>query len=157
MGLGKLFTKGASKVLSKTDKAKLAKKAAEEKKLKENQKKNINKLEGMTSAEKKAAGIGEESPARVMMAEAAKTRTGLVSEYKRTLKQVETNKDLTDEQLDRMMTKLDNMRTKLKDAGVDVSKFNKGGQATKKAIGSTDYRMNKGGLLLSSVDNRKKR
>ena len=92
-----------------------------------------------------------------MMAEAAKTRTGLVSEYKRTLKQVETNKDLTDEQLDRMMTKLDNMRTKLKDAGVDVSKFNKGGQATKKAIGSTDYRMNKGGLLLSSVDNRKKR
>jgi len=33
----------------------------------------------------------------------------------------------------------------------------RGGMATKKAIGSTDYRMNKGGLLLSSVDNRKKR
>lgn len=157
MGLGKLFTKGASKVLSKADKAKLAREAAAARRLKENQQKNINKLEGMTSAEKKAAGIGEESPARVMMGEAAKTRTGLVSEYKRTLKQVETNKDLTDEQLDRMMNKLDTMRTKLKEAGVDVSKFNKGGQATKKAIGSTDYRMNKGGLLLSSVDNRKKK
>lgn len=33
----------------------------------------------------------------------------------------------------------------------------RGGKATKKAIGSTDYRMNKGGLLLSSVDNRKKK
>jgi len=32
----------------------------------------------------------------------------------------------------------------------------KGGNITKKAIGSTDYRMNKGGLLISSVDNRKK-
>ena len=157
MGLGKLFTKGASKVLSKTDKAKLAKEAAKARKLKENQKKNINKLEGMTSAEKKAAGIGEESPSRVMMGQAAKTRSGLISEYKRTLKQVESNNNLTDEQLDRMMTKLDDMRTKLKDAGVDTSQFNRGGQATKKAIGSTDYRMNKGGLLLSSLDNRKKR
>jgi len=34
---------------------------------------------------------------------------------------------------------------------------NKGGMVKKKAIGATDYRMNKGGLLLSSVDNRKKR
>ncbi len=33
----------------------------------------------------------------------------------------------------------------------------KGGIAKKKAIGATDYRMNKGGLLLSSVDNRKKK
>ena len=33
----------------------------------------------------------------------------------------------------------------------------KGGMVKKKAIGATDYRMNKGGLLLSSVDNRKKR
>lgn len=35
--------------------------------------------------------------------------------------------------------------------------FRKGGAVKKKAIGATDYRMNKGGLLLSSVDNRKKR
>lgn len=35
--------------------------------------------------------------------------------------------------------------------------FRKGGMVKKKAIGATDYRMNKGGLLLSSVDNRKKR
>ena len=33
----------------------------------------------------------------------------------------------------------------------------KGGAVKKKAIGATDYRMNKGGLLLSSVDNRKKK
>lgn len=35
--------------------------------------------------------------------------------------------------------------------------FNKGGQVTKSRTGPHDYRMNKGGLLLSSVDNRKKR
>ena len=35
--------------------------------------------------------------------------------------------------------------------------FRKGGMVKKKAIGATDYRMNKGGLLLSSVDNRKKK
>ena len=35
--------------------------------------------------------------------------------------------------------------------------FRKGGAVKKKAVGATDYRMNKGGLLLSSVDNRKKK
>ena len=35
--------------------------------------------------------------------------------------------------------------------------FRKGGAVKKKAIGATDYRMNKGGLLLSTVDNRKKK
>ena len=41
-----------------------------------------------------------------------------------------------------------------KEYGVD---FNKGGKVTKRATGAHDFRMNKGGLLLSSVDNRKKR
>ena len=41
-----------------------------------------------------------------------------------------------------------------KEYGVD---FNKGGQVTKSRTGPHDYRMNKGGLLLSSVDNRKKK
>jgi hypothetical protein len=41
-----------------------------------------------------------------------------------------------------------------KEYGVD---FNKGGKVTKRATGAHDYRMNKGGLLLSSVDNRKKK
>lgn len=36
-------------------------------------------------------------------------------------------------------------------------KLAKGGQVTKSRIGPHDYRMNKGGLLLSSVDNRKKK
>lgn len=35
--------------------------------------------------------------------------------------------------------------------------MNKGGKVTKRATGAHDYRMNKGGLLLSSVDNRKKK
>lgn len=37
------------------------------------------------------------------------------------------------------------------------ARLNKGGKVTKKAVGAHDYRMNKGGLLLSSVDNRKKK
>lgn len=39
----------------------------------------------------------------------------------------------------------------------EMGGMNKGGVAKKKSIGATDYRMNKGGLLLSSVDNRKKK
>lgn len=35
--------------------------------------------------------------------------------------------------------------------------MSKGGKVTKRATGAHDYRMNKGGLLLSSVDNRKKK
>ena len=35
--------------------------------------------------------------------------------------------------------------------------MNRGGKVTKRAIGAHDFRMNKGGLLLSSVDNRKKK
>lgn len=152
-----VLSKVGAKLVSKKTAKQLAAEAAKAKKLKENQVKPINELTGMSSAEKKAAGIGEESNARVMMGEAGKKRSGLISEYKRTLKQVETNTKLTDEQLDRMMTKLDDLRTKLNDAGVDVSEFSKGGQATKKRIGATDYRMNKGGLLLSTTDNRKKK
>ena len=37
------------------------------------------------------------------------------------------------------------------------SPMNRGGKVTKRATGAHDFRMNKGGLLLSSVDNRKKR
>jgi len=51
--------------------------------------------------------------------------------------------------------------TKLRPENEDTlrrrTRRNKGGMVKKKAIGATDYRMNKGGLLLSSVDNRKKR
>jgi len=53
--------------------------------------------------------------------------------------------------------------SKIKNIDEGVSKgrggldFNKGGRVTKRATGSHDYRMNKGGLLLSSVDNRKKK
>ena len=35
--------------------------------------------------------------------------------------------------------------------------MNRGGKVTKRAIGAHDFRMNKGGLLLSSVDNRKRK
>ena len=51
--------------------------------------------------------------------------------------------------------------TKLRPENEDTlrrrTRRNKGGMVKKKAIGATDYRMNKGGLLLSSVDNRKKK
>ena len=157
MGLGTLLTKGASRALKQTDKKKIEREAAKQRALRKNQKKPINELQGMTSAEKKDAGIGEKSPARVMMGEAGAKRAGLIADYKRTLKQVEENPNLTDEQLERAMNKLDDMRSKLEDAGVNVADLNKGGAVKKKAIGHMDYRMNKGGLLLSSVDNRKKR
>jgi len=130
--ISKLLTKGAKAALTKAEKAKIAREAVKQKALRKNQKKPINKLEGMTSADKKAAGIGEASPARVMMGEASKKRTGLIADYKRTLKQVEENKNLTDEQLERMMNKLDDMRSKLKDAGVSVADLNKGGMPKKK-------------------------
>lgn len=39
----------------------------------------------------------------------------------------------------------------------DMKLMSKGGRVTKKATGAHDYRMNKGGLLLSSVDRRKKK
>ena len=125
--ISKLLTKGAKAALTKAEKAKIAKEAAKQKALRKNQ-----KLQGMTSAEKKDAGIGEKSPARVMMGEAGKKRTGLIADYKRTLKQVEENPNLTDEQLERMMNKLDDMLSKLKDAGVNVADFNKGGMPKKK-------------------------
>ena len=132
--ISKLLTKGAKAALTKAEKDKIAKEAAKQKELRKNQKKPINELEGMTSAEKKAAGIGEKSPARVMMGEAGKKRTGLIADYKRTLKQVEENKNLSDEQLERMMNKLDDMRSKLKDAGVNVADLNKGGMMKKKKV-----------------------
>lgn len=51
--------------------------------------------------------------------------------------------------------------TKLRSENEDTlrrrTRRNKGGMVKKKAIGAHDYRMNKGGLLLSSVDNRKKK
>ena len=125
--ISKLLTKGAKAALTKAEKAKIAREAAKQKELRKNQ-----KLQGMTSADKKAAGIGEKSPARVMMGEAGAKRAGLIADYKRTLKQVEENPNLTDEQLERAMNKLDDMRSKLKDAGVNVADLNKGGMPKKK-------------------------
>ena len=83
MGLGTLLTKGASRALKQTDKSKIEREAAKQRALRKNQKKPINELQGMTSAEKKDAGIGEESPARVMMGEAGAKRAGLIADYKR--------------------------------------------------------------------------
>ena len=130
--IGKLLTKGASRALKQTDKKKIQREAAKQRALRKNQKKPINKLQGMTSTEKKDAGIGEKSPARVMMGEAGAKRAGLIEDYKRTLKQVEENPNLTDEQLERAMNKLDDMRSKLEDAGVNVADLNKGGMPKKK-------------------------
>ena len=43
-------------------------------------------------------------------------------------------------------------------ARIAINRYmNRGGKVTKRMKGAHDYRMNKGGLLLSSVDNRKKK
>lgn len=111
------------------------------------------------TAQQGSATAGEASKTRQKLGEIGKKSSGLIKEYKRTLKQLDTDKNLSDEQITLMMEKLSRMRKNLTDAGLgdEIANLNKGGQVTKSRTGPHDYRMNKGGLLLSSVDNRKKR
>ena len=76
-----VLSKVGAKLVSKKTAKQLAAEAARARKLKENQKKPINELQGMTSAEKKAADIGEASPARTMMGEAGKKRSESLSRW----------------------------------------------------------------------------
>jgi len=50
-----------------------------------------------------------------------------------------------------------NLRPENEDTLKRRTRMNKGGKVTKSSTGSHDYRYNKGGLLLTSVDNRKKK
>jgi len=62
-----------------------------------------------------------------------------------------TNPRLTPKEIKILELRQENLMKMLAD---DQATFNKGGMSTKKSRGSTDYR--KGGMVLSSVDNRKK-
>ena len=146
--VGKLFTKATSKGLSKADKAKLAKQAAKERKLRENQKKPINELQGMTKAEQKEAGMGTASARRTMLAEIGGKISRQKEAYNAKVKQYNNMEDKTTEKAQLLRNSIMDMKERLN--------FSEGG-VVKSRTGAHDFRMNKGGLLLSSVDNRKKR
>jgi len=63
-----------------------------------------------------------------------------------------TNPKLTPKEIKILELRQENLMKMLAD---DQTTFNTGGMSTKKSRGSTDYR--KGGMVLSSVDNRKKK
>ena len=151
--IAKLLTKGANKVLSKADKKKLADKAKEAAELKKNQKKPANTLQSKSKTEQKESGMGTESKTRITSGERGKAMAGAKREYKTTLKKLDTDPNLSDEQMDIMLGKLKDLEKRYGPSVKADADMNKGGMPTKKAIGPTDYR--KGGMVLSTVDNRR--
>jgi len=156
--------------------AKIFKKAAKaaDRAMKENQKKPINELMSLDKGQQKESGMGTASKQRIRSAERSKEFAGIKKQYERDLKKLKTDKNLTDEQMERLMDKLRDMRQKLTDAGIKVPAMNKGGAAKKKKkvpvisigvgmatvggkkprTGSKDYR--NGGMVMSSGNNLKK-
>lgn len=124
MGLGKLFTKATGKALSKADKARLAKEAAKARRLKENQKKPINELQGMTKAEQKEAGMGTASAGRKMLAEIGGKTSRQKEAYNAKVKQYNAMEDKTTEKAQLLRNSIMDMKKRLG--------FSKGGKATKK-------------------------
>ena len=104
--IAKLLTKGANKVLSKADKKKLADKAKEAADLKKNQKQPANTLQSKSKTEQKESGMGTESKTRITSGERGKAMAGAKREYKATLKKLDTDPNLSDEQMDIMLGKL---------------------------------------------------
>ena len=137
MGLGKLFTKATGRALSKADKARLAKEAAKARKLKENQKKPINELQGMTKAEQKEAGMGTASAGRRMLAEIGGKTSKQKEAYNAKVKQYNAMKDKTTEKAQLLRNSITDMKKRLG--------FSKGGIATKNYVNP-----------VTIVDNRKK-
>ena len=86
------------------------------------------------TAQQGSATAGEASKTRQKLGEIGKKSSGLIKEYKRTLKQLDTNKNLSDEQITLMMEKLSRMRKNLMDAGLgdEIANLNKGGMPKKK-------------------------
>ena len=151
--IAKLFTKGASKALSKADKKKIADEAKKAANLKKNQKKPSNTLQSKSKTEQKKSGMGTESKTRITSGERGKALAGAKREYKATLKKLDTDANLSDEQMDIMLGKLKDLEKRYGSAVKADADMNKGGVSTKKAMGPTDYR--KGGMVLSTVDNRR--
>lgn len=149
----------ASKILKAV--AKKAKEAAIEaakakkaKELKANQKKPINELMSKQApADQAESGMGTASKTRITSGERGKALTGAKREYKATLKKLDTDPNLSDEQMDIMLGKLKDLEKRYGPSVKADADMNKGGMPTKKAIGPTDYR--KGGMVLSTIDNRR--
>ena len=145
MAIAKIFRKAA--------------KAADRAK-KENQKKPINELMSKDKGQQKESGMGTASKQRIRGAERSKEFAGIKKQYERDLKKLNTDKNLTDEQMERLMDKLRDMRKKLTEAGIKVPAMNKeavskkaqmmrGGMANKKvhmysAGGSVMYNLTAG-------------
>lgn len=140
--IGKLFTKGASKALSKADKAKLAREAAKARKLKENQKKPINELQGMTKAEQKEAGMGTSDAGRSMLAEIGGKTSRQKKAYNDKIKQYNAMEDKTTEKAQLLLNSIRDMKKRLN--------LSKGGKATKKVpvisigVGMAEFPKGKG-------------
>tara|TARA_E500000318_G_C3438687_1_gene164077 strand:- start:98 stop:577 length:480 start_codon:yes stop_codon:yes gene_type:complete len=118
MAIGKIFRKAA--------------KAADRAK-RENQKKPINELMSKDKGQQKESGMGTASKQRIRGAERSKEFAGIKKQYERDLKKLNTDKNLTDEQMERLVDKLRDMRQKLTEAGIKVPAMNRGG-AVKKAM-----------------------
>ena len=118
MAIAKIFRKAA--------------KAADRAK-RENQKKPINELMSKDKGQQKESGMGTASKQRIRGAERSKEFAGIKKQYERDLKKLNTDKNLTDEQMERLVDKLRDMRQKLTEAGIKVPAMNRGG-AVKKAM-----------------------
>jgi len=81
----------------------------------------------------KESGMGTASKQRIRGAEPSKEFAGIKKQYERDLKKLNTDKKLTDEQMERLVNKLRDMRQKLTEAGIKVPAMNRGG-AVKKAM-----------------------
>jgi len=120
-------------------------------KLTENQKGKINTLQSKSRASQAESGMGTASKARIASGERGKALQGAKAEYKRTLNKLENNPNLSDEQMEIMLGKLKDLEKRY---GKSVITLKDGGMA-KKNKGAMDYRV--GGMVMSTVDNRKKR
>ena len=143
------LVRGATKAVPK-----MKSKAKKAKELKANQKKPINELMSKQApADQAESGMGTASKTRITSGERGKALTGAKREYKATLKKLDADPNLSDEQMEIMMGKLKDLEKRYGAGVKPTTNMNKGGMSTKKAIGPNDYR--KGGMVLSTVDNRR--
>ena len=122
--IAKLFTKGASKALSKADKKKIADEAKKAANLKKNQKKPSNTLQSKSKAEQKESGMGTSSSSRTMLAEIGGKTSKQKKAYNAKVKQYNEMKDKTTEKAQLLKNSINDMKERLG--------FSKGGSASKK-------------------------
>jgi len=116
MALGKIF-KAAARKGSKA--------------LKENQKKPFNELMSKDKAQQAESGMGTASKRRITSGERGKALSGAQQEYKRILNKLDTDSNLSDEQMEIMLGKLKDLERRY-GRFVKPKDMNKGGYAKKK-------------------------